>query len=139
MQGPFISEDEIESVVTYVKEHNDCRFDYSAEKSIYASKEVQPSESPITSEDGDDGEDDLFVPALDFFIESGQASISKLQIKFRIGYGRAARIVAMMEERDYLTGAEGGNKTRSVKITREEFEALYCSDNNGSDDDGGEA
>ena len=127
LQGPFLDK-EIESIVEFIKQHNDCRFDTVAEKTIFASKEPAPADGGAGIDQNDDGEDDLFVPALDYFIECGQASISKLQVKFRIGYGRAARIVAMMEERDYLGGAEGGNKTRSVKITREEFEALYCSD-----------
>jgi len=125
LQGPFISEEELDSIIEYVKTQNDCRFDYTAEKSIYAAKEVPPPDPAATDLADDDGEDELFAPALAFFLESGQASISKLQIKFRIGYGRAARIVQTMEERDYVSGAEGGNKTRSVKITREEFEALY--------------
>ena len=135
LQGPFINEEELESIITYVKEHNDCRFDYTAEKSIYATKELPPPDTAATEATDDDGEDELFAPALAFFIEIGQASISKLQIKFRIGYGRAARIVQTMEERDYVSGAEGGNKTRSVKITREEFEALY-GDNDGDGGDG---
>ena len=131
LQGPFISEEELDSIIDYVKTQNDCRFDYTAEKSIYAAKEVPPPDPAAVDATDDDGEDELFAPALAFFLESGQASISKLQIKFRIGYGRAARIVQTMEERDYVSGAEGGNKTRTVKITREEFEALY-----GNHDDG---
>ena len=137
LQGPFLDK-EIEPIVEYIKANNDCRFDNAAEKNIYASKEVAAPEPASGNEDADDGEDELFAQALDYFLESGQASISKLQIRFRIGYGRAARIVQTMVDRDYISKGEGGNKTRTVKITREEFEALY---GNHDDDntDGGDA
>ena len=63
-----------------------------------------------------------------YFINSGQASISKLQIKYRIGYGRAARIVETMSERGYLGPAEAGNKSRQVIITLDEYYQLYGED-----------
>ena len=134
LQGPYISDEELEPIVEYVKEHNDCRFDYQAERNIFAAKEVPPD--PNDEEPDEDGEDPFFKPALAYFIEVGQASITKLQIKYHIGYGRAARIVDTMAERGYLGPSEGGNKPRQVRITRQEFDALYGDD--GGDGDGGD-
>lgn len=128
LQGPFIN-DEIEPIVSFIKEHNDARYDNSAEKIIQADKEVpQESTKGEDQESEDDGDDPLFGSALLYFINSGQASISKLQIKYRIGYGRAARIVETMSERGYLGPAEAGNKSRQVIITLDEYYQLYGED-----------
>ena len=128
LQGPYIN-DEIGPIVSFIKEHNDARYDSAAEKIIQADKEV-PQES-TKGQDGDnedDGEDPLFGSALLYFINNGQASISKLQIKYHIGYGRAARIVETMAERGYLGPAEAGNKSRQVIITLDEYYQLYGED-----------
>ena len=127
LQGPYIN-DEISEIVRFIKENNDCRFDGDAEKVIQAEKE-DPAVIPDGDEgDKESGEDPLFAPSLLYFIDIGQASISKLQIKYRMGYGRAARIVEEMAERGYLGPSEGGNKPRQVRITREEYFELYGED-----------
>ena len=128
LQGPYIN-DEIGPIVSFIKEHNDARYDSAAEKVIQADKEV-PAENTKGQdpESEDDGEDPLFGSALLYFINNGQASISKLQIKYHIGYGRAARIVETMAERGYLGPAEAGNKSRQVIITLDEYYQLYGED-----------
>ena len=128
LQGPYIN-DEIGPIVSFIKEHNDARYDSAAEKIIQADKEVpQENTKGQESESEDDGEDPLFGSALLYFINNGQASISKLQIKYHIGYGRAARIVETMAERGYLGPAEAGNKSRQVIITLDEYYQLYGED-----------
>ncbi len=128
LQGPYIN-DEIGPIVSFIKEHNDARYDNEAERVIQSEKETpqEATKGEETDADGD-GEDPLFGSALLYFINSGQASISKLQIKYRIGYGRAARIVADMSERGYLGPAEAGNKSRQVIITLDEYYQLYGED-----------
>lgn len=127
LQGPYIN-DEISEIVRFIKDHNDCRFDSAAEKTIQADKEEQTEPAGGGDQPTGDEEDPLFAPSLLYFIDIGQASISKLQIKYHMGYGRAARIVETMSERGYLGPAEGGNKARQVKITREEYYELYGED-----------
>ena len=127
LQGPYINNEEIEEIVSFVKEHNDTRFDGDAERIIQAEKE-EPIEKPEGSEEDGDGEDEYFADALLYFIKIGQASISKLQIKYHIGYGRAARIVETMSERGYLGPTEAGNKSRSVNITLDQYYELYGED-----------
>ena len=126
LQGPYINE-EISSIVSFVKNNNDARFDNDAERLIQAEKETPEVKEGADTEE-DDGEDPLFSQALLYFINNGQASISKLQMKYRIGYGRAARIVETMSERGYLGPAEGGNKSRQVIITLDEYYQLYGED-----------
>ncbi len=130
LQGPFISNPELKTIVSFIKENNDARYDKDADRLIQAPKEAPP-EPKDQQETDDDGEDPLFAESLLYLINSGEASISKLQIKFRIGYGRAKRLVETMAERGYLGPAEGGNKSRQVIITLDEYYQLY---GNGDDD-----
>ena len=129
LQGPFLSNDETMNIVEYIKEHNDCRFDGEAEKFIFSDKTTEQDASalPTNVESGDE-EDELFADALLSVIQSGQASISKLQRKFRIGYSRAARIIDIMEERGFVTGADSSNKPRGVLITEQEYYELFGDD-----------
>ena len=73
----------------------------------------------------DDAEDtdDLLPDAIELVVRSGQASVSMLQRRFRIGYNRAARIVDMMEARG-IVGPQDGSRPRQVLMTEEEFENM---------------
>jgi len=80
-------------------------------------------------------EDDLLGEAVRIVLDSGQASISMIQRKLRVGYARAARLVDMMEEQGYVSGFDG-SKPRKVLIKRSQWEAIF-GDGSGSyaDDD----
>ena len=69
-------------------------------------------------------EDELLGEALRVVLESGQASISMIQRRLRVGYARAARLIDMMEQSGYVSGFDG-SKPRRVLIKRSEFEALF--------------
>lgn len=128
LQGPFL-DDEVLSIVNYIKEHNDCSFDGEAEKIIQAEKPTEQDASalPTNVENGEE-EDEVLQDALLFVIESGQASISKLQRKFRLGYARAARIIDIMEDRGYIGPTDSSNKPRAVLITKEQYYEIYNDD-----------
>lgn len=136
LQGPFISNPELKTIVSFIKENNDARYDTEAERVIQAEKEAPAEQKNIEDTSEDDGEDPLFAQSLLYFINSGEASISKLQIKFRIGYGRAKRIVETMAEAGYLGKAEGGNKSRQVLLSLEEYYQIYGTGDDEGDDDG---
>jgi S-DNA-T family DNA segregation ATPase FtsK/SpoIIIE len=73
----------------------------------------------------DDTEEDELIPEVaKLFIENGQASISLIQRRFRVGYNRAARIIDIMEKKGIIGGYEG-SKPRQVLITVEDYERLY--------------
>ena len=69
-------------------------------------------------------EDELLGEAVRIVLDSGQASISMIQRKLRVGYARAARLVDMMEEQGYVSGFDG-SKPRKVLIKRAQWEALF--------------
>ena len=69
-------------------------------------------------------EDELLGEAVRIVLDSGQASISMIQRKLRVGYARAARLVDMMEEQGYVSGFDG-SKPRKVLIKRSQWEAIF--------------
>lgn len=124
LQGAYISDEEIERCIDYIKNNNECNYDLEVEKEIYASKEEQNQASGQTNEDHSDQMDELLPQALKFFIESGKGSITMVQRRFYVGYSRAARIVDQMELRGYISPAEG-SKNRDILITMDQFKEIF--------------
>ncbi len=117
VQGAFISEAEVERVVRFIKSqnvHNEYDEAVLEHMENDSSKFSQPPE------------DDLLEDAIEAVVEAGQASVSMLQRRFRIGYNRAARIIDSMEERG-IVGASEGSKPRQVLITKEELTKIKTS------------
>lgn len=114
IQGAFISDLEVKKVVDYLKEQNSAQYDTEVLDSI--SKEVETNKP---SEDADE----LLPDAISLVVNEGQASISYLQRKLKIGYARAARIIDQMEERGIIGGYEG-SKPRKVLVTKEDLESM---------------
>lgn len=109
VQGAFLSDEEVERVVTHCK---------SQQQAIYEETMI-PDESHDTDEDVDD---ELFHEAVAFVIDMQSASASMLQRKFRIGYNRAARLIDMMEAKG-VVGPYEGNRPREVLIDSIEKES----------------
>ncbi len=126
VQGAFITTEEVESVVNYVKENNDVDYDEDAESIIMK----KPEENiPAASDDGpsETSEDPLMKEVLKKVIEYKTASASQIQRKFSVGYNRAARLIDQMEENGYI-GPLDGSKPREVYITREKYIEIYGED-----------
>ncbi len=116
VQGTYVSEKEIENIVDFIKSQ-DIETKYNEE----AIKEIETTDY---SNDTIQEVDELFPEAIEIVLQAGQASISMLQRRLRIGYARAARLIDEMEVRGIVSGFEG-SKPRDVLITREEFEEKY--------------
>lgn len=114
LQSAFISEEEIKNVVNYLKKQSDS---YGLDHLDLDS--TSPSEGGIFAGDvgGNDGDDELFQDAKAVVMEAGKASTSLLQRRLRIGYGRAARIMDILEENGVI-GPADGSKPREVLIGR---------------------
>ncbi|MDE1548948.1 FtsK/SpoIIIE family DNA translocase [Jeotgalibaca caeni] len=104
VQGAFLSDSEVERIVSFVKEQQEPNY----------SEEMMKLDTPSASTE--EPEDEYFDQALEFVVQEEAASISKLQRKFRIGYNRAARIIDEMEARGYV-GPADGSKPRKVNVT----------------------
>ena len=114
VQGTFVSDAEVHKVIEFVKGQ--------VEKTEYNEDILSKIEKSNVQENGEDT-DELLPDAIDLVVSSGQASVSMLQRRFRIGYNRAARIVDMMEARGII-GPQDGSRPRQVLMTQEELEQL---------------
>lgn len=117
IQGAFISDEEVEALVNFVKAQGQPEYD----ETVINETEAETEEVPETS---DEPRDEYLERAVDLVMESGQASVSMLQRRFRIGYTRAARLVDTMEEMK-IVGPSNGSKARDILMSREQVKALY--------------
>ncbi len=115
VKGAFVSEKEVESVVQYIKAMGEAEYNESI------IEEINSEGSEEEKKDGDS--DELLPQAIELVVEGGQASVSMIQRKFKVGYARAARIVDQMEERG-IVGRYEGSKPRQVLITRLQWQEM---------------
>lgn len=121
VQGAFVSDKEVSSVVEFLKEQNESA-NYNVKINEYISSAVQQSDSTNTAINGGaNGRDDYFAEAGRFIIEKQKASIGMLQRVYKIGFNRAARIMDQLFEAG-VVGPEEGTKPRKILMTMEEFE-----------------
>ena len=116
VQGAFISEEEVENVVSFIK---DIKSDSKCESEILEYINSASDTSIKSNEDCDE----LLDEAIKIVVETGQVSTSYLQRRLRIGFNRAARIVEELEK-NRIISASDGNKPRQVLMSKEEFENI---------------
>ena len=118
VQGAFVSDKEVEKAVEFLKAHGRAEYDDNIMEEINSENEL------VGSDSGDD--DELLPRAIELVVETGQASVSLIQRKFKVGYARAARIMDQMEERGIVGGYEG-SKPRQILITKQQWQELKMS------------
>lgn len=116
IQGAFVSDDEVEKIVDYIKV-DESHYDQEIIKQLESSS----SDGVTVSGGSGDGEDELTKQAIGFLVHSKKASISGLQRKFKIGYNRAANIIEDLEERGIVGPDNGGTKGREVLMSEYEY------------------
>ena len=134
VQGAFVSDSEVEDIVNFVKTHNSgakYNADFISTMESTA-KNLNAKKGDISADDTDDaptsgGGDSKFEEAVKLAIDSGKISTSLLQRRLGVGYGRAAKLIDLMEERGYVSAANG-TKPREVLITMNEFLERKSSD-----------
>ena len=118
LQGCFVTDEEIERVVEFIKPETPKTYD---EQIIEEIEKQATAEKGKGGSGGDGDEDDDMLPdAIEVAIDLGQISTSMLQRKLKLGYARAARIIDAMEEKGIISGFEG-SKPRRVLITRQQW------------------
>lgn len=119
IQGCFVSDEEVEAVVEYIKSDHTVDYDDDVMVEIERQAAVEKKQKTGLAEDGP-GEDPMLNDAIKVVVENGLASTSLLQRKLKLGYARAARIVDEMEQRG-VVGPYEGSKPRKVLITKEQL------------------
>jgi S-DNA-T family DNA segregation ATPase FtsK/SpoIIIE len=120
VKGAFVTDKEVELAVDFVK--NQVRAHYDEDIIDNINEDVKKDDD----EDQDGGSDELLNQAIEAVIDCGQASVSFIQRKFKVGYARAGRIIDQMTERNIISGYEG-SKPRRILVTRERWEEMKMS------------
>lgn len=127
IQGNFVSDREIETIIDYIKSQYEADYDESIIENIEREREQVSANIDSAKTDEDDEtpgtRDKLFWDAVELILDNGQASVAMFQRKFKIGYQRAARLIDQMEKYKII-GPYEGTKPRQVLITRQEFNEM---------------
>ena len=120
VQGAFVSDGEVEKVVDFVKSNGVATYNEDILEEIEKSNK---SDGQKEQEAEEDDMDPFLMDAIELAVETGQASTSFIQRRFKVGYARAGRIIDQMEARGIISGYEG-SKPRRALITMERWNEL---------------
>ena len=122
VQGAFVSDEEVEKIVDFVKSNGTATYSEDILESI---EKNNKSEKELAQEQAadDDETDPFLMDAIQTVVETGQASTSFIQRRFKVGYARAGRIIDQMEERGVISGYQG-SKPREVLMTLDRLNEL---------------
>lgn len=125
VQGAFVSDDEVEKIVDFIKSNGTATYSEDILESIENSNKT---DKEIAQESEEDDTDPFLMDAIQTVVETGQASTSFIQRRFKVGYARAGRIIDQMEERGVISGYQG-SKPREVLMSKERWEELKMGQN----------
>lgn len=117
VKGAFVSDKEVELVVDFVKNQMRVRYDEEIIENINEVSKKEDEDEVMT------GTDELLERAIEAVIDCGQASVSFIQRKFKVGYARAGRMIDQMAELNIISGFEG-SKPRRVLVSRERWNEM---------------
>ena len=128
VQGCFITDAEVQSVVDYIKKNDSAQYSTEIQedierRAVQGGKGSPAAASAAMDEPEADAGDEMMPAAVEVLLETGQASVSMLQRRLKLGYARAARIMDELEEKG-IVGPFEGSKPRQMLITREQWQAM---------------
>ncbi len=117
-QGAFVSDDEVAAVVKHCARHAKQNFDQGVLSEMESGENGPNADNGgrITGKGGNDEDDELYTRCVNLVVTERKASTSLLQRRFSIGYGRAAKIMDMMEERGVISSPQGATRAREVLV-----------------------
>ncbi len=125
IQGAFVSDKEVEKIVDFIKNNGEAKYN---DEIIQQIENANSTDKELEQAEDDDNTDPLLMEAIDVVVETGQASTSFIQRRFKVGYARAGRIIDQMEERGVISGFQG-SKPREVLMSKERWEELKMANN----------
>ena len=121
VQGAFVTDEEVEKIVDFIKSNGTANYNEDILETI---ENNNKSDKETSHDNEDDDTDELLMDAIQKVVESGYASTTFIQKKFKVGYARAGRIIDQMEERGIIGGYNGGGKPREVLMTLDRLNEL---------------
>lgn len=132
IQCPYVDSNEVYAITEFIKKNNEAEFDDNlCDEVLNGDKKANQPEGDALGNNATSGpEFDPILPEalLEFIEDGGEASISLIQRRHSVGYGRAARIIDQMEKMGYVSKKEGNNR-RNVLISREQYDEIFGTDN----------
>ena len=119
VQGAWVSDDEVHAIVSFIKARSETAYDEDVIEKIENSVRSDAEKEEIAEE-----YDSRLPEAVEIVVEMGQASVSMLQRRMRVGYARAGRLIDEMERRGIVSEADGA-KPRAVLISREQYKQMF--------------
>ena len=129
VQGAFVSDKEVEKLVEFLKKDGVVSYNEDILESI---EKANSTDKEIDEQNNDDDSDPFLPEAIETVIETGQASTSFIQRRFKVGYARAGRIIDQMEARGIISGYEG-SKPRQVLMSKERWAELKMAPSTADD------
>ena len=120
VQGAFVSDEEVEQIVDFIKSNSTAVYSEDILDTIENGSKEEQRKNLESEQTADDDKDPFLQEAIDTVVETGQASTSFIQRRFKVGYARAGRIIDQMEERGVISGYQG-SKPREVLWTLEKL------------------
>lgn len=127
LQGGYVDDQEVNSVVDFLKKGNAPSYDADIEQKISSLSQPSHSGGGSSTDDNESGYDDMFAEAGRFIIETNKASIGMLQRKFKMGFNRAARVMDQLAEAG-VVGPDEGTKPRQILMGPDQFENFIEND-----------
>lgn len=128
VQGCFVSDEEVEQIVSFIKNKDNVEYDENVLEEIEKQVANQKGNESNSQSGEEQINDELLPSAVEYVLEAGQASASLLQRRLKIGYMRAARLIDAMEERGII-GPFEGSKPRQVIINRQQWHEMNLNNN----------
>ena len=126
VQGAFVSDTDVESLVNFVKEQTTAEYNNDVLKTIEVSSAGGGHNS---GNDSGADHDDLFEEAAEIAFELGQISASMIQRRLKVGYARAGRLIDILDKKRVISTYDGSNKPRTLQMTRQEFNEMMEREN----------
>ena len=120
VQGAWVSDDEVHAIVSYIRERTQVTYDEDVVERIENSAKSDAEKE----EEAENECDSRLAEAVEIVVDMGQASVSMLQRRMRVGYARAGRLIDEMEKRGIVSEADGA-KPRTVLINREQYRNMF--------------
>lgn len=120
VQGAFVSDKEVEKIVDFLKSNGEVNY---SEEILESIEKSNSTDRELDEADPEDDSDPFLTDAIETVVETGQASTSFIQRRFKVGYARAGRIIDQMEQRGIISGYEG-SKPRQVLMSKERWAEL---------------